>query len=50
MSPTNDRRRTRSGHLLIAAVAVLVAIPQYAGVKDAIRDFNHGFRDGVGGR
>jgi len=50
MSPTNDRRRTRRRHFLIVAVVVLVAITQYAGVKDAVRDFDHGFRDGVGGR
>ena len=50
ISPTMDRRRVGRTHLLIAVVVVLVAITQYAGVKDAVRDFNHGFRDGVGGR
>jgi hypothetical protein len=50
MSPTDDRRRTGRRHLLIAAVIVFVAITQYAGVKDALGDFNVGFRDGVSGR
>jgi hypothetical protein len=48
MSPTNESRQT-GRHLSIAAVVVLVAITQYAGLKGAVRDFNHGFRDGVGG-
>lgn len=47
MNATDDRRRK---HLLVAEIVVLVAITQYAGLKDAVRDFDHGFRDGVGGR
>lgn len=50
MSPTDDRRRTGRRRLLIAAVVVLMAITQYAGVKDALSDFNVGFRDGVSER
>lgn len=50
MSLTSDRRGTGRRHLLIAAVVVLVAITQYAGLKDAVRDFTVGFRDGVSGR
>jgi hypothetical protein len=50
MSPTDYRGRNGRRHLLIAAVVVLVAITQYASLKDAVRDFNDGFRDGVGGR
>lgn len=50
MNTTDDRRRTGRKRLLIAAVVVLVAITQYTGLKDAISDFDHGFRDGIGGR
>ena len=50
MSTTDDRRRTGRRHLLIAVVVVLVAITQYAGLKDAFRNFNVGFRDGISGR
>ncbi|WP_175518135.1 hypothetical protein [Sphingomonas sp. OK281] len=50
MNAADERRRTGRRHLLIAAVIVVVAITQYAGLKDAVRDFDHGFRDGVGGR
>ena len=50
MNATDEPRRTGRKHLLIAAVCVLVAITQYAGLKDAVRDFDHGFRDGAGGR
>lgn len=48
MSPTNESHQT-GRLLLIATVVVLVAITQYPGLKDAVRDFNRGFRDGVGG-
>ena len=50
MNAADERRRTGRRHVLIAAVIVVVAITQYAGLKDAVRDFDHGFRDGVGGR
>ena len=50
MSPTDGRRRAGGRLLLIAAVVVLVAITQYAGLKDVVLDFNFGFRDGVSGR
>jgi hypothetical protein len=50
MNATDDRRRAGRKHLLIATVVILVAITNYTGVKDAVRDFEHGFRDGFGGR
>lgn len=49
MNATDEPHRAGRKRLLIAAVLVLVAITQYAGLKDAVRDFDHGFRDGIGG-
>lgn len=50
MNASDQRRRTGRRHLLVAAVVVLVAITQYAGLKDAAHDFERGVRDGTGGR
>lgn len=50
MHASDQCRRTERRHLLIAAVVVLMAITQYAGLKDAAHDFERGFRDGTGGR
>ena len=46
MNAADGRRRAGRKHLVIAAVVVLAAITQYAGLKDAVLDFDHGFRDG----
>jgi hypothetical protein len=50
MNASDERRPTGRKHLLIAAVVVLVAITQYAGLKGAVHDFERGFRDGAAGR
>lgn len=50
MNASDQRGRTGRRHLLVAAVVILVAITQYAGLKDAAHDFERGFRDAAGER
>jgi len=50
MNVSDQRRRTGRRHVLIAVVVILVAITQYAGLKDTAHDFERGLGDGAGGR